>query len=121
MRKLFVLTLLLLGYGLTAWSQSGGSLQSDSGIVKIGFPKTLKLSGLGDSLNYKQFFNNKAIAEIATDSKNVENKIYIGHPAILTLKAPHNWDNMPCMNPQGNFPMPVYRPDSTMHYTLLIK
>jgi len=121
MRKLFVLILMLLGYGMTAWSQSGGSLQTDSSVVKIGFPKTLKLSGIGDSLNYRQFLNNPSTALTIPDSNGTERKIYIGHPAILTLKAPHNYDNMPCLDPQGNFQMPVYRPDTTIHYTMLIK
>ena len=121
MRKLFVMTLLILGFCLSAWSQSGGSLQNDSAVVKIGFPKTLKLSGLGDSLNYMRFLNSPSIAGSIPDSKGAEKKIYFGQPANLTLKEPHNCDHMPCLNPQGNFPMPVYKPDSTVNFTLLIK
>lgn len=34
---------------------------------------------------------------------------------------PQTFDKMPCVKPNGYFPMPVYNPDSTVKYTLLIK
>lgn len=81
----------------------------------------LKLTGLGDSLNYKQLLNDRTIAKIENESKNVAKKIYFGQPAKLSVNAPHNYDNMPCLNPKGNFPMPVFKPDSTVDFILLIK
>jgi len=41
-------------------------------------------------------------------------------PMALFQKPP-TFDNMPCMVPQGYFPMPVAEPDSTVRYSLLIK
>ena len=37
------------------------------------------------------------------------------------LNESYTTENMPCYKPKGNFKMPVYYPDSTMNYTLLIK
>lgn len=31
------------------------------------------------------------------------------------------YDNMPCLKPQGSFPMKIFKPDSSSRYTLIIK
>lgn len=121
MRKSLVVIVLILGFGLTAFSQSGGSLPTDSTKVKIGFPITLKLHWQSDSANYARLFNHPAITDTVNGFKLTEKKIFLGRPATYAIKAPHSDDKMPCMVPQGNFPMPVYRPDSAVNFTLLGK
>lgn len=121
MRKLLVVVVMIIGFGLTTFAQSGGLLPTDTTKVKIGFSNNLKLHWQSDSLNYAKILNHPVIAGTLPDFKAADKRIFLGRPATIDVKVPHSYDNMPCLNPQGNFSIPVVRPDSSMKYTLLIK
>ena len=121
MRKLLLLTVLIIGYYLPAFSQSNSQFQIDTTTVKFGIPNNTKISGHFDTIDFKQFLNNTERHIYKLDLKLAGKDVHFGQLSNGKISAPHSFDNMPCLYPQGSFPMPVYKPDSTVKYSLLIK
>jgi hypothetical protein len=121
MKKILLLTILILGYYLTAFSQSKDQLKIDTTLVKFGFPNSTTTFGHINTIDYKQFLDNPEHHKFLPDTKLAGREVYFGHLSNSRINAPHSFDNMPCLYPQGSFTMPVYRPDSAVNYTLLIK
>jgi hypothetical protein len=121
MKKFLLLVFLISGYHLKTSSQPKSQLQIDSTVVKFGFnnsPKTLRHA---DSIDFKRFLNNPPIHNYQLDPKLADKDVQFGHLSNAKIRTPYSCDNMPIIHPQGYFPMPVYKPDSTVNYTLLIK
>lgn len=126
MRKILLLTILIIGYNLPTFSQFDSQLQNNRFQIDTTF-KSLSLNNgtksfrLSDSMNSKKMFNdtlrNKRFLPLKLTDKNVS----FGQNLNEIVKTPQTFDNMPCLKPEGYFPMPVYKPDSTVKYTLLIK
>jgi len=53
--------------------------------------------------------------------KLIDKNLSFGQDLNEIVNTPQTIDNMPCLKPKGYFPMPFYKPDSTVNYTLLIK
>jgi hypothetical protein len=45
----------------------------------------------------------------------------IGSNSMLSLGQSNTYDRMPCVRPEGYFPMKIVKPDSDVRYSLLIK
>jgi len=125
MRKVLLLTVLIFGYYLPAFSQhyllQNYRLQRDAPFSNLSLKNNLKTPDLLNCTDFKWSFNKsrnnkKLIYPNLTDinSKSVQDPIAI-------IKAQPTFDNMPCVKPQGYFPMPIVEPDTTVRYTLLIK
>lgn len=121
MKRNLLLLVVIMVLAMSSAAQSGGILFGDSANLKAGFQQKLKLHWQSDSLNYTQMLNHPAITATVPDLRAAEKQIFLGRPATIAIKVPHSYDNMPCLAPQGNFTMPVVRPDSSKKYTLLIK
>lgn len=121
MRKILLLTVLIIGYYLPTFSQSNSLLQIDTTSVKFGFFNNTKTLGHFDPIDFKQLLNNPEHHKYLLNPKFTDKDVHFGQLSNGKIKAPQSFDNMPCLYPQGSFPMPIYKPDSTVRYTLLIK
>lgn len=102
--------------------QNSHFIQDSSGNDKLVLPKQI-FSEIGSAMIH---------ADTSMDS--ILKHFSPPDPRQLKILTPHEFnklpgvaghgntiDNMSCYNPKGNFPMPVVRPGSARHYTLLIK
>jgi hypothetical protein len=121
MRKLFLIMVLVSGYCLPTFSQSDSQLQIDTIKVKFGILNSTKIPGNFDTIDFTQFLNNTECHKYKLDPKLAANDVHFGQLSNGKISAPQYFDNMPCLYPQGSFPMPVCKPDSTLKYSLLIK
>ena len=126
MRNILLFTVLIIGYNLPAFSQSNSRLQNnrlqfDSTVRNFSFNNNLKNFSSDKSNDFKwplnNFFSDKSLLYTKFDDMN----LIFRQDTIGIIKQPQSFDNMPCLKPQGFFPMPIYKPDSTVSYTLLIK
>ncbi len=126
MRKILLLTILIIGYNLPTFSQFDSRLQNDRFQIDTSF-KTLSLNNgtksfrLSDSLDIKKMFNDTLRDKRFLPLKLTDKNVSFGQNLKEIVKTPQSIDNMPCLKPEGYFPMSVYKPDSTVKYTLLIK
>ena len=121
MSKILLFAILIIGYHLPTFSQPKSQLQIDSTVTKFGFnnsPKTLRHA---DSIDFKQFLNNTPIHKYQLDPKLAEKGVHFGQLYNAQIQTSHSCDNMPIFHPQGSFTMRIYKPDSTVNYTMLIK
>jgi hypothetical protein len=121
MRKFLLLAVLIIGYHLPTFSQTINQIQSDISSVKFGFNNSTKTLRHDDSIDFKQFLNNPPIHKYQLDPKLADKDVRFGQLSNAKIQAPHACDNMPIIHPQGSFPLKIYKPDSTVKYTLLIK
>ncbi len=126
MRKILLLTVLIVGYYLPTFSQFYNRPQNyrlpiDTTYSNLSLKNNLKTPKLVNPFDSSWLFNN---------SKNNKKLIYPGLTDINSqsgqapnaiFNMPSTSDNMPCVVPQGYFPMPIVKPDTTVRYTLLIK
>ena len=70
---------------------------------------------------FKQFLNNPPIHKYLLDPKSADKDVHFGQLSNGKLEAPHSFGTMPCLYPEGSFQMKIYKPDSTVNYTLQIK
>lgn len=126
MRKILLLTILIIGYNLPTFSQFDSRLQNNRFQIDTTF-KTLSLNNgtksfrLSDSMDIKKMFNDTLRDKRFLPLKLTDKNVSFGQNLNEIVKTPQTFDNMPCLKPEGYFPMPVYKPDSTVKYTLLIK
>jgi len=126
MRKILLLTVMIVGYYLPTFSQLDNRPQNnrlliDTTFSNLSLKNNLKTPNLVISFDSNWLFNN---------SRNNKKLIYPGltdknlkllQVPIAIFQKPQMFDNMPCVKPQGFFPMPIVKPDSTVRYSLLIK
>ena len=121
MRKLLILTAMIIGSCLPTFSQSANQLQVDSTSHKFGIFNNKISLGHHDSIDLKKLLNHPEnhlyLPNANSDDKNLHFDLFSDG----RIKTQHTGDNMPCLYPQGSYPMPVCTPDSTVRYTLLIK
>ena len=126
MRKILLLAVLIAGYYLPVFSQPGNRpqhyrLQTDTTLNYLALKNNLPTPKLVNPFDTRWFFNNyrndkKLFHPGLTDLNSKPGQ----HP-IANVNKPSTFDNMPCVVPQGYFPMPMAEPDTTVRYTLLIK
>lgn len=119
MKKILSLIILMTGVYLSSFSQSKHSLQTESfnhfsptmDMERFRLGDTSLKGSLSNTLNGKNFLYSKFPEKYRSFSQN----------QMGSLSNAQFFGNMPCLKPQGNFPMPVYKPDSTLRFSLLIK
>ena len=121
MRKIFLLTVFAVVNYLPTFSQSNRLLQIDTTVVKFGFPTDVKTHLHLHTLSSSQLLKNPEQHKYLLDPNSAEKGVHFGQLLNNKIKALQSLDNMPCLHPNGTFPMPIYKPDSTVRYTLLIK
>ena len=121
MRKISLLTVLIIGYYLPAFSQLNSRLQIDPTVKNYSFNNDTKTFRHIDSIDFMGLLNNHGSDKIFLHPKLADKNLTFGRDPFGITETFKSVDNMPCLKPQGYFPMPIYKPDSTVSYTLLIK
>ncbi len=126
MKKLILLNLLALVTAFAAYSQNQPTYNELKSSKLLPNPShyyfdtlnTLPLTKLeNDTLIFNQFNKRKDNWEL----KPGENQLFRNHDNIQLIPNPEILYSIRIMEPSGNFPIQIYRPDSTKNYTLLIK
>ena len=126
MRKILLLTVLIVGYYKSTFSQldnrpQNNRLQIDTTFSNLSLKNNLKTPNLVISYDSLWLFNNSRNNKKIICPKLTDKNLQLGQDPIANFKMPAKFDNMPCVKPQGYFPMPIVKPDSTVRYSLLIK
>lgn len=126
MRKILLMTILTVGFYLPTYAQFDSRLQNN----RLWIDTTFKSLSLKNNLKTPSLWENKDLGGSFYDPipgrkyhfpKLSDKKIKIGKDLFAINKTTTTFDNMPCFKPQGFCPMPIFVPDSTVRYTLLIK
>ena len=120
MRKILLLTVLIIGYYLPSFSQFNSRLKFDSTFKNFSFGNSTKTFRHVDSFDFKGLLNKPANDKYFLFPKQADKNLTFGRDPIGIFETQKSFDNMPCLKPQGFFPMPIIKPDSTVRYTLLI-
>jgi hypothetical protein len=126
MRKILLFTVLIVGYYLPAFSQLDKQpqiyrLQIDTTFSNLSLKNNLTTPDLANSFDFKWLSNNSGNNKQLIYPKLTDKNSRFEQDAIAIFKMPSTFDNMPCVKPQGFFPMPIVKPDTTVRNTLLIK
>lgn len=119
MKKMLSLIVLMTGIYLSSFSQSKYSLQTEP---FNHFPPQMNMERfrLGDT-TLKGSLNNPLSGKNFIYPKFPEKNRSFSQSQTNGVSSSRFFGKMPCLKPQGNFPMPVYQPDSTIRFSLLIK
>lgn len=121
MKKIVLIIVLISVYFLPAFSQSNGSLSIDTTFRKFSFKDDAKKFSLRNSDDFRGLLygslNDKSLLAFKFPDKVPD---FIQN---LTSRANESLpkDNMPNMKPRGYYPMRIFRPDSAIRYSILIK
>jgi hypothetical protein len=126
MRKILLLTVLIVGYYMPTFSQpdnrpQNNRLQIDTTFSNLSLKNNLKTPDLVISFDSNWLFNNYRNTKNLIYPEFTDKNLKLVHDPIAIFNMPPTIDNMPCAKPQGFFPMPIVKPDSTVRYSLLIK
>lgn len=115
MRALNLIAVCIIACSTALFSQNSQPVQRDTLMnYKQGKSGTLSLINPLNKGKLDVPFNTNN--RLSHDPKNKQLKI--GKPAMDNLVVQ---GGMPIIKPEGSFPMPVYKPDSTIHFTMRIK
>jgi hypothetical protein len=121
MRKILLLTVLIIGYYLPTFSQLKSKLQSDTRLKNFSFNYTNTFRHI-DFNDFNGLLNGHNVErDFLIPNKLTYKNLHSGQNASGIVKTPQPFYNMPCLKPNGFFSMPIYKPDSSINYTLLIK
>jgi hypothetical protein len=126
MRKILLMTVLIVGYYLPTFSQldyrpQNNRLLIDTTFSNLSLKNNLKTPNLVISFDSNWLFNNTRNNKKLIYPKLTDKNSKLVQDPITIFNMPQTFDNMPCVKPQGYFPMPIVEPDTTVRYTLLIK
>jgi hypothetical protein len=105
---------LIVGYYLPTYSQlynrpQKNRLKIDTSYSNLSLKNNFKTPDLVISFDSKWFFNNSRNNKKLIYPKFTDKNPEFGHDPIAIFQTPLTFDNMPCVKPQGFFPMPVVR------------
>jgi hypothetical protein len=117
---------MIVGYYLPTFSQLDNRPQNnrlliDTTFSNLSLKNNLKTPNLVISFDSKWLFNNSRNNKKLIYPKLTDKNSKLVQDPIAIFQKGQMFDNMPCVVPQGYFPMPIVEPDTTVRYTLLIK
>jgi hypothetical protein len=121
MKRVILFSVLISGCILPAFSQINTSLKIGTTDKNLSFYNYQKPCSLLNSIDFKSQSNSglddgNYLLDRFSDKKQI-----LGKDALEPFEKPQSFANMPCVKPEGNFPMRICKPDSTVRYSLLIK
>lgn len=121
MKKLILLTAFICLFLTPTFSQINGHFKIDT-IFRdrsiFSYQKPLKLS---DSIDIKSLLKGPLNIRPLCFPKFSERNFDIRPKSMWSIAQSQFHDKMPCVRPEGYFPIPIVKPDSTVRYSLLIK
>ena len=123
MSKLLLLLLLIPGNIFSLFSQNNEQFKKDTTVYNLSLEDGQKTHSLVDTVRTNKFKNNSSVSEkkLCIKSLKEDQWEHKSNDTIKILIEPQRYDNMPIVQPEGSFSMPVEKPDSTVNNTLLIK
>lgn len=126
MRKILLATVLIIANYLPAFSQLYNRPQSyrlhiDGNFSNLSLKNKLTTPNLVNPFDTNWVLNNSAYNKKPMYPGLTDINSKPGQYLSAVFNLPPASDNMPCVVPQGYFPMPIAEPDTTVRYTLLIK
>jgi hypothetical protein len=121
MRKIVLLTFLIIGYYLPTFSQFNSRLKFDSTFKYFSFGNSTKTFRHVDSIDFEGLLHKPTNNKDFLFPKLADKNLTFVRDSVGFFETQKSFSNMPCLKPQGYFPMPIYKPDSTVRYTMLIK
>jgi hypothetical protein len=120
MKRTVVIAILMAGYFLPAFAQSGAvlhtkMLQADSTLYQRSLQNNLPANNTWKYGNFQLKMNNAA-----TDKRLLLPKVKGGN-LNLAMTRPPEMEKMPCAKPSQKSRMPVSKPDSAVKHTMLVK
>ena len=120
MKKIILLTVLMIGLMIPAFSQLNSNLKIDTSFRKLSIYDYQKPFTIGIAKGYKsQVLDSSDNHLLFRPFSNIE--LNFNQDSVGRIVKAQSFDNMPCINPQGYFPMRVYKPDSTIRYSMRIE
>ena len=121
MRKILLLAISIFGCYLLTFSQFNKRPQIDSTFKNSSFYNSRKTFGSIDSIHFNWGLNSFANDNNFRFPIQANKNMNYNRGSSRIVEIPKSVGNMPCLKPQGFFPMPISKPDSTVKYSLLIK
>ena len=125
MRKILLFAILMVGFFLPTYSQLDSRpqinrLKIDTTFTGLSLRNNLKTPSPFDNKDMGWLFNDSIHSRKSLKPKIPDKKIKIGQDLFSINTTTQTFDKMPCVNPQGFSPMPIFVPDSTVKYSLQI-
>ena len=126
MRKILLLTVLIAGFYLPAFTQHNNLSQNNRFVIDTTFSKlslknNSKVPDLVISYDTNWLFNHSGNYKKTINPELPGHNPKLKQDPMAVFQMPPTSGNMPCVVPQGYFPMPMLEPDTTVRYSLLIK
>jgi hypothetical protein len=121
MKKLILLTAFIGLFFTPTFSQINGRFEIDTTIKNrsiFNYQKPFKLS---DTIRFNCPFSGSLNNKHLVFPKFSERNFYHGQIPTVNFANAWSYDRMPCLRPEGYFPMKIAKPDSAVRYSLLIK
>jgi hypothetical protein len=120
MKKIILTAGLICGFMIPAFSQLNSNLKIDTTFRKLSIYDYQKPFNLGITKDYKnQIFSSSDNNLLFRRFSN--KRLSFSQDSVMRIVKTQSYDNMPCINPKGFFPMRVYKPDSTVRYSMRVE
>ena len=121
MKKIILFTALICGYFIPAFSQINCPFKIDTTFRNLSIYNYQKPYSLGNISDFKDklngLLNDRNFLFNGLPNKNLN----FSQDSFRTIGKTQTYDNMPCIKPQGFFPMRICKPDSTVRYSMRIE
>ena len=118
-RSTFLTTLICLSI-ISGFAQHPDQIKSDSSFKKLSNDTSLIISNQPQQIRYF-LYSNRSNHNSACNAPDLSYKRF-GKGSSFGLSNDYNtFDKMPCILPKGFYPMNIVKPDTTVHYMILIK
>ncbi len=121
MKKLILLVAFFSLFLTPAFSQISGCFKIDTTFRDRSIFSFHKPLTLNDSIDFKSLLNGSVNNHHFQFPKFSERNFDIRPNQMTSIARSRSFDKMPCLRPEGYFPMLIAKPDSTVRYSILIK
>ena len=121
MKKLILLISFIILLLTPVFSQTVGHFKIDTTFRDRSIFSFQKPFNLSDTIHFNHLFGGSLNDKYLYLPKFYERNFFNRHTPIDNLVNTQSYDRMPCVRPEGYFPMLVVKPDSTIRYSLLIR
>lgn len=121
MKKMILCTVLIGGYFTQVFSQVTRHIKMDTTLRNFSIDNYQKPYSLGNSIDFTSQFKGPLSDKSFLFKSSFNRKLNMGQNSMASFERRQCYDRMPCIKPQGFFPMRTWKPDSTVSYALRIE
>jgi len=120
-KKIILITGLISGFVIPTFSQLNCNLKIDTTSRKLSIHAYQKPFNFG-MINNNENQQSRSFDDHLLFKKFPTSKSNFSQDSVRKIeKKTQSSDHMPCVNPEGFFPMQVYKPDSTVRYSMRVE